>query len=94
MIPFDLRTTSGSWWSLNELSHPGRAGFLVTNGARVDLTGQPGAVQLFVPTARRPARVTLAGQPVRWTWNAGPLPGAVVRMRGPAIKGAVVASPP
>jgi len=93
VIPFDLRTATSSWWGLNELSHPGRAGFLVTNGARVDLTGQPRAVQLFVPEARRPARVTVAGKPVRWTWNAGPLPGAVIRMHGPAINGAVVASP-
>ena len=54
VIPFDLRTSSGSWWGLNELSHPGRAGFLVTNGARVDLTGQRRDVQLFVPAARPP----------------------------------------
>jgi alpha-D-xyloside xylohydrolase len=94
VIPFDLRTSSRPWWGLNELSHPGRAGFLVTNGARVDLTGQPRDVQLFVPAPRRPARVTLAGKPVTWMWNAGPLPGAVIRTHGPAIHGAVVVSPP
>ena len=92
MIPFNLRTATGSWWGLNEQTHPGRAGFLVSNGARVDLTGQPHDVQLFVPASRRPARVTLAGKPVAWTWNAGPLPGAVIRIHGPAIQGAVVAS--
>jgi hypothetical protein len=36
--------------------------------------------------------VTLAGKPVAWTWNPGPLPGAVIRIHGPAIQGAVVAS--
>jgi alpha-D-xyloside xylohydrolase len=94
VIPFDLRTATSSWWGLNELSHPGRAGFLVTNGARVELTGQPRDVQLFVPAAGRPARVTLGGKPVTWTWNAGPLPGAVIRTHGPAIEGALVVSPP
>ena len=34
------------WWGLNELTHPGRAGFLVTNGADLDLTR---------PAARRAA---------------------------------------
>jgi alpha-D-xyloside xylohydrolase len=94
VIPFDLRTAAGSWWGIDELTHPGRAGFLVTNGARVELTGQPHDVQLFVPAPRRPARVTLAGKPVVWTWNPGPLPGAVIRLHGPAIQGAVVASAP
>jgi alpha-D-xyloside xylohydrolase len=94
VIPFNLRTATGSWWGVNELTHPGRAGFLVTNGARIDLTGQPRDVQLFVPAPRRPARVTLAGKPVAWTWNPGPLPGAVIRVHGPAIQGAVVASAP
>jgi alpha-D-xyloside xylohydrolase len=92
VIPFDLRTASGSWWGVDELAHPGRAGFLVTNGAKVDLTGQPRDVQLFVPAPRRPARVTLAGKQVAWTWNPGPLPGAVIRLHGPAIQGAVVVS--
>ncbi len=94
MIPFDLRTATASWWGVNELTHPGRAGFLVTNGARVSLTGQPKDVQLFVPAPHKPARVTLGGKPVAWTWTPGPLPGAVIRLRGPVIRGAVVASPP
>jgi alpha-D-xyloside xylohydrolase len=94
VIPFNLRTVSGSWWGLNEQTHPGRAGFLVTNGARVDLKAQPRDVQLFVPASKRPARVTLGGKPVTWTWSPGPLPGAVIRLHGPAIHGAVVASAP
>jgi hypothetical protein len=93
VIPFNLRLATGSWWGVDELTHPGRAGFLVTNGTRVDLNGQPRGVQLFVPASRRPARVTIGGKTVAWRWNAGPLPGAVVRVHGPAIRGAVVASP-
>jgi alpha-D-xyloside xylohydrolase len=92
VIPFNLRTAYGSWWGVNELAHPGRAGFLVTNGARVDLTGQPRDVQLFVPAPRRPARVTLGGRPAAWTWNPGPLPGVVIRLHRPVIQGAVVVS--
>jgi alpha-D-xyloside xylohydrolase len=92
VIPFNLRTATRSWWGLDELTHVGRAGFLVTNGAKVNLTAQPDDVQLFVPAPRRPARVTLAGKPVAWTWSRGPLPGAVIRLHGPTIQGAVVAS--
>jgi len=94
VIPFNLRTPTRSWWGINELTHPGRAGFLVTSGARVDLAGQPRDVQLFVPAPHRPVRVTLGGKPVSFTWNAGPLPGAVVRLHGPAIRGAVGVSSP
>ena len=60
----------------------------------VDLTGQPRDVQLFVPrpgtAAPRHAR-RASRSPGRW--NAGPLPGAVIRVHGPAIQGAVVVSP-
>jgi len=93
VIPFNLRTAGASWWGLNELTHPGRAGFLVTNRAHVTLSGQPRNVQLFVPAPRRPARVTLGGKPVAWSWNPGPFPGAVIRLHGPAVRGAVVVSP-
>ena len=65
VVPFNLRTASGSWWGVDELTHPGRAGFLATNGARLALTGQPHDVQLFVPAASRPARVTIGGHAVR-----------------------------
>jgi hypothetical protein len=93
VVPFNLRTATGSWWGLDELTHPGRAGFLVTSGAHVDLTGQPADVQLFVPGPHKPAHVTVGGKLVAWTWNAGPLPGAVIRSHGPVIRGAVVVSP-
>jgi alpha-glucosidase (family GH31 glycosyl hydrolase) len=90
VIPFNLRTASGSWWSLNALSRPGYAGYLATNGARLDLRGLPAHVQLFVPAPARPLRVTLAGRPVAWIWNAGPLPGAVIRVAGPRLSGRIV----
>jgi hypothetical protein len=88
-VPFNLRTARGSWWGVDELSHPGRAGFLVTSGTRLDLTGQPPQVQIFVPAASRPGRVTIGGRPVAWHWNAGPLPGVVIRLHGPAVRGTV-----
>ena len=87
VVPFNLRTASGSWWGVNELAHPGRAGFLATNGATLALSGQPSGVQLFVPAARPPHRVTLAGKAVAWSWNPGPLPGIVIRLHGPADQG-------
>jgi alpha-D-xyloside xylohydrolase len=93
VIPFNVRTAIGSWWGVNELTHPGRAGYLVTNGSRVDLTGLPHDVQLFIPRPGRPLRVTIGGKPVSWSWSSGPLPGAVVRVHGPAIHGTVVSSP-
>jgi alpha-D-xyloside xylohydrolase len=92
VVPFNLRTASDSWWGVNELTHPGRAGFLATNGATVALKGEPRDVQLFVPAAHRPRRVTLAGEPVAWRWNPGPLPGVVIRLHGPAIQGEIVLS--
>ncbi len=92
VVPFNLRTASGSWWGVNELTHPGRAGFLATNGATLALTHEPRNVQLFVPSPRPPRRVTLAGEPVAWRWNAGPLPGVVIRLHGPAIQGEIVLS--
>ncbi len=89
VIPFNLRT-SDSWWGLNELTHTGRAGFLATNGARLDLTGQPRDVQIFVPAPWRPRTVTLGGRPVDWSWHRGPLPGVVIRLHGPVVQGEVV----
>jgi alpha-D-xyloside xylohydrolase len=93
VIPFNLRTAIGSWWGVNELAHPGRAGYLVTNGARVDLTGLPRDVQLFIPRQGRPLHVTIDGKPVTWSWSSGPLPGVVIHIHGPAIHGTVVSSP-
>jgi alpha-D-xyloside xylohydrolase len=90
VVPFNLRTAAGSWWGLNELSHPGRAGFLATSGAELDLTAQPHDVQLFVPASAKPRQVTLAGHRVAWSWSAGPLPGVVIRLHGPAVRGQVV----
>ncbi len=89
VVPFNLRTATGSWWGTNELTHPGRAGFLATNGAKLALTGQPHDVQLFVPSPSRPSRVTIGGKPVAWSWNPGPLPGVVVHLHGPAIQGTI-----
>lgn len=94
VIPFNLRTDVGSWWGLNEQTHPGRAGFLAANGAVVRLLNQPNDVQLFVPAPSRPARVTLAGRSVAFSWQAGPLPGAVIRLHGPAVHGRIVVSGP
>jgi alpha-D-xyloside xylohydrolase len=89
VIPFNLRTAE-SWWGTDELTHAGRAGYLAADGATVDLRGQPHDVQLWVPASARPARVTLGGKTVPWSWTAGPLPGVVIRLHGPAIHGEVV----
>jgi alpha-D-xyloside xylohydrolase len=94
VLPFNLRTATGSLWDVDEQVHTGRAGFLAANGAKVALTRQPRDVQLFVPAPRRPAKVTLGGRRVAWTWSDGPLPGAVIRLRGPAIRGRIVLSGP
>ncbi len=90
VVPFNLRTATGSWWGLDDLTRPGRAGFLVANGADLDLHGQPRGVQLFVPAPLRPRNVTLDGHDVAWTWNVGPLPGVVVRVHGPDVEGKLV----
>jgi alpha-D-xyloside xylohydrolase len=92
VVPFDLRTAD-SWWGVNELSHPGRAGYLVTPGATVDLRDQPHDVQLWVPAASRPSSVTVGGKSVSFSWNAGAFPGVVVRVHGPVVRGAVVLHP-
>jgi alpha-D-xyloside xylohydrolase len=92
VVPFNLRTARGSWWGVDELTHPGRAGYLATSGARLDLTGQPPQVQVFVPAAFRPGRVTIAGRPVAWRWNNGPLPGVVIRLHGPDVQGTIALS--
>jgi hypothetical protein len=75
---------------LNELSHPGRAGYLATNGALLDLNGLPRQVQLFVPAPAPPLRVTIGGRAVSASWDAGPLPGVVIRLHGPTVRGRVV----
>jgi len=89
VIPFNLRTAHGSWWGVDELTHPGRAGFLATDGAQLHLVGQPHDVQVFVSASHRPVAVTIAGRRVRWTWSDGPLPGVVVRVHGPAVEGRI-----
>jgi hypothetical protein len=87
VAPFNLRTAD-SWWGVDELSHPGRAGYLATDGATLDLRGQPRDVQLFVPASLRPRRVTLGGREVAWRWNDGP-PGVVIRLHGPTVRGEI-----
>jgi alpha-D-xyloside xylohydrolase len=93
VLPFNLRTAPDPWWGVDELTHPGRAGWLATNGARLDLRAQPADVQLFVPAATRPGHVSIGGHAVAWSWNAGPLPGVVLRLHGPRIQGAITLSP-
>jgi alpha-D-xyloside xylohydrolase len=93
VVPFNLRTAD-SWWSVDELSHRGRAGYLVGDGAELDLRGQPRDVQLWIPAPARPQRVTLAGSPVPFVWHAGPFPGAVLRVHGPTVRGEVVVHGP
>ena len=89
VVPFDLRTAD-SWWGVDELSHPGRAGYLVSDGSGLDLRGQPDDVQLWVPAPSRPARVTLAGKTVGFAWKPAPFPGVVLRVHGPTVRGEVV----
>jgi hypothetical protein len=91
VIPFNLRTAD-SWWGVDELSHPGRAGYLVSDGSGLDLHGQPHDVQLWVPTPARPARVTFGGRVVAWSWHPAPLPGIVIRVHGPTVRGQIVLS--
>jgi alpha-D-xyloside xylohydrolase len=93
VVPFNLRTATDSWWGLDELEHPGRAGYLATDGATLDLHGQPADVQVFVPAPSPPRAVTLDGRDVAWTWSPGPLPGAVVRVHGPDVAGEIRLAP-
>src|SRR5439155_26253771 len=79
VIPFNLRTAD-SWWGVDELSHPGRAGYLVSDGSGLDLRRQPHDVQLWLPAPTRPARVTFAGKGVGFLWKPTPFPGVVLRV--------------
>jgi len=89
VVPFDLRTDD-SWWGVDELTHPGRAGYLVSDGSGLDLRNQPRDVQLWVPAPARPARVTFGGRAVSFAWHPAPLPGVVLRVHGPTVRGEVV----
>jgi alpha-D-xyloside xylohydrolase len=89
VVPFNLRTATNPLWALGELSHPGRAGFLATRGAMLHLRGQPGLVQVFVPTDARPTRVTVGGRSVPFTWEDRPMQGAVLKLRGPVVEGRI-----
>jgi alpha-D-xyloside xylohydrolase len=89
VIPFNLRTAD-SWWGVDELSHPGRAGYLVGDGAALELRGLPADVQLWVPAPSRPVRVTVGGKDVRFAWKRAPFPGVVLRVHGPTLRGEVV----
>ena len=91
VVPFNLRTRD-SWWGVNELTHLGRAGWLATNFALLDLRRTPHDVQIFVPAPDPPLHVLLGGKAVAWTWNAGPTPGVVVRVHGPTVRGRIVLS--
>jgi alpha-D-xyloside xylohydrolase len=93
VIPFNARTAD-PWWGTDELERPDRAGYLATDGAELDLDGQPERVQILVPTPVRPAGVTIDGRDVEWTWSAGPMPGAVVRVEGPVVRGELRLSEP
>jgi hypothetical protein len=87
VVPFNLRTARDSWWGVDELRHAGRAGYLVANLARLDLRRQPRDVQLLVPAAARPHRVTLAGRRIAWSWKGGAFPGVLIRVHGPTVRG-------
>jgi alpha-D-xyloside xylohydrolase len=89
VVPFNLRTAD-SWWGVDELARPGRAGYLVSNGSGLDLHGQPRDVQLWVPAPGRPARVTLGGRQVPFEWKPEPFPGVVLRVHGPTVRGEIV----
>jgi alpha-D-xyloside xylohydrolase len=89
VVPFDLRTAD-PWWGVDELSHPGRAGYLAGDGSGLDLRNQPRDVQLWVPAPSRPARVTLAGREIPFAWHPAPFPGVVLRVHGPTVRGEVV----
>ena len=89
VVPFNLRSAD-SWWGVDELTHPGRTGWLATNFAVLDLRRTSHDVQIFVPAPDPPLHVLLGGKPVAWTWNAGPTPGVVVRVHGPTVRGRIV----
>jgi len=93
VIPFNARTAD-PWWELDELDRADRAGYLATDGAQLDLAGQPEGVQILVPAPVRPGAVTLDGREVDWTWSPGPMPGAVVRLEGPDVRGELRLSAP
>jgi alpha-D-xyloside xylohydrolase len=92
VTPFNLRTRTDPWWSTNEQTHPGRAGYLASNSTTLNLTDQPNNVQIFVPAPSRPRHVTLAGKLMPWRWNPGPLPGVVIRLHGPRVQGTIALS--
>ena len=53
------------------------------------MAGHPGKVAPSLSSLLVGRGVTLAGKRVAWTWNDGPLPGVVVRVHGPAIRGRI-----
>jgi len=75
---------------VDDLSHPGRAGYLVSDGSGLELHDQPHDVQLWVPAPARPARVTFGGKQVPFEWTPAPLPGVVLRVHGPTVRGEIV----
>jgi hypothetical protein len=75
---------------VDDLSRPGRAGFLATDGSTLGLAHQPRDVQVWIPASERPATVTVGGETVRWSWNPAPFPGVVVRLHGPTVGGRIV----
>jgi alpha-D-xyloside xylohydrolase len=89
VVPFNLRTPD-SWWGVDELTHPGRTGWLATNFASLDLRRTSHDVQIFVPAPDPPLHVLLGGKSVAWSWHAGPTPGVVVRVHGPTVRGRIV----
>jgi alpha-D-xyloside xylohydrolase len=89
VVPFNLRTAKASLWGTGEVSHPGRAGYLATNGTVLGLRQQPRTVQVFVPAASAPAHVTIGKRPVQFTWVPGPMPGVVLRVAGPVVRGRI-----
>ena len=77
-----------SWWGVDELTHPGRAGFLVSERRRARPHGQPHDVQLFVPAARRPAPRHARRAAGALELERRAAPRRRVRVHGPAVRGA------
>jgi alpha-D-xyloside xylohydrolase len=94
-IPFDFRRAS-LWqrpWPRNAQSLPGRAGWLSASDD-VTVTKAPRETEVLLSRDAPPGRVSVDGKDVRrfpnvaalraartgWVWNAGPFPGALVKV--------------
>ena len=89
VVPVQPPHATGSWWGVDELTHPGRAGFLATNGA----DARPDAASRTTSSSssrrrRGPRRVTLGGTPVRLdAGTPGRCPASSSALHGPVVQG-------